>query len=205
MIELMNDIISKIEGTLADEKVRLPLKIGLPFIPVVGSHLETMYKHFLESWDRRKLNEKIDDANAKQVELATHAVFSALHCIKEAKSERILDILSNSLEKSIPNTDEAEDLINIVVELSENEAIVFGAIYKNLNSEENKKSNDMPKITTTSIKNIVPQYKDKIIFYLNRLQGKGLLEEDTGIWREEGKIYKSTMIGQQLFDTFHNS
>ena len=64
-------------------------------------------------------------------------------------------------------------------------------------------SNHVNFSTKDIVKNL-PDYNDTIDFYLNRLVGKGLLQEDTGaIYRQDGKIYQHTAIGWQLFKAFH--
>ena len=78
----------------------------------------------------KRIEEKFDEHDEKQVEIVKHAILSSLRCGHEAKIERILEILSGSLDKSLPIA-EAEDLMNLVVELSENEAIIFSKIYFN--------------------------------------------------------------------------
>ena len=141
----------------------------------------------------------------------------SLRCSHEAKIERILEILSGSLDKSLPIT-EAEDLMNLVIELSENEAIIFGEIYCSFSNrvEDIDRAKEVAgtnyvipgsnhvNFSTKDIVEKLPNYNATIDFYLNRLVGKGLLQEDTGaIYRQDGKMYRHTTIGWQLFEAFH--
>ena len=197
--------------------------------PVVGSIFNTLYsdivggiekknfQQFMIGYVDKRIEEKFDEHDEKQVEIVKHAILSSLRCGHEAKIERILEILSGSLDKSLPIA-EAEDLMNLVVELSENEAIIFSKIYFNFGDKvediDRAKevagndyvipgSNHVNFSTKDIVKNL-PNYNDTIDFYLNRLVGKGLLQEDTGaIYRQDGKIYQHTAIGWQLFKAFH--
>ena len=176
--------------------------------PVVGSIFNILYsdtvggmerknfQQFMIGYVNKKIDEKFDEHDEKQVEIVKHAILSSLRCSHEAKIERILEILSSSLDKSLPIA-EAEDLMNLVVELSENEAIVFREVYDNF-------SDNHTKFSVRNIIEYLPNYNDNIDFYLNRLVGKGLLQEDTGaIYRQDGKMYRHTTIGWQLFEAFH--
>lgn len=196
--------------------------------PVAGSAFNILYSGIVDGIEKenfqrfvigyidKKIDEKFDEHDKKQVEIVKHAVLSSLKCSHEAKIERILEILSGSLDKSL-SIDEAEDLMNLVVELSENEAIIFSKIYFNFGDKvediDRAKevagtdyvipgSNHVNFSTKDIVKNL-PNYNDTIDFYLNRLVGKGLLQENNRIIQSEpGKIYQFTAIGWQLFEAF---
>ena len=213
---MANNLINKAEGAFLefDKKCGKLLKLGaVTFstaigVPLAGSVFNTLYsdiiggiekknfQRFMIGYVGKEIDKKLDEHDEKQVEIVKHSILSSLRCSHEAKIERILEILSSSLDKSLPIA-EAEDLMNLVVELSENEAIVFREVYDNFSDNHTK----------FSVKNIIeylPNYNDNIDFYLNRLVGKGLLQEDTGaIYRQDGKMYRHTTIGWQLFEAFH--
>ena len=219
-IILENDLVTKAEKFLLelDKRCGKLLKLGSVAFstamgaPVAGSAFNILYSGIVDGIEKenfqrfvigyidKEIDEKFDEHDKKQVEIVKHAVLSSLKCSHEAKIERILEILSGSLDKSL-SIDEAEDLMNLVIELSENEAIIFREVYDNLGNRMHRKYD------TFSVKNIVelvPDYNNDIEFYLNRLVGKGLLQEETGaIYRRDGKIYQYTAIGWQLFKAFH--
>lgn len=234
---MKNGLVNKFEEFLLEinKKCGKILKLGSVGIstatgfPVVGSIFNTLYsdivggiekknfRQFMIGYVDKRIEEKFNEHDKKQVEIVKHAVLSSLKCSHEAKIERILEILSGSLDKSLPIA-EAEDLMNLVVELSENEAIIFRETYCNFGGEI--EDIDRPKeiagndyvipgsnhvnFSTKDIVKNLPNYNDTIDFYLNRLVGKGLLQEDTGaIYRRDGKIYQHTAIGWQLFKAFH--
>lgn len=234
---MKNGLVNKFEEFLLEinKKCGKNLKLGSVGIstatgfPVVGSIFNTLYsdivggiekknfRQFMIGYVDKRIEEKFNEHDKKQVEIVKHAVLSSLKCSHEAKIERILEILSGSLDKSLPIA-EAEDLMNLVVELSENEAIIFRETYCNFGGEI--EDIDRPKeiagndyvipgsnhvnFSTKDIVKNLPNYNDTIDFYLNRLVGKGLLQEDTGaIYRRDGKIYQHTAIGWQLFKAFH--
>ena len=234
---MLNSLVNKSKRILPEinKKYGKILKLGSLGIstatgfPVVGSIFNTLYsdivggiekknfQQFMIGYVDKRIEEKFDEHDEKQVEIVKHAVLSSLKCSHEAKIERILEILSGSLDKFLPIA-EAEDLMNLVVELSENEAIIFRETYCNFGGEI--EDIDRPKeiagndyvipgsnhvnFSTKDIVKNLPDYNDTIDFYLNRLVGKGLLQEDTGaIYRRDGKIYQHTAIGWQLFKAFH--
>ena len=234
---MKNGLVNKFEEYLLEinKKCGKILKLGSVGIstatgfPVVGSIFNTLYsdivggiekknfRQFMIGYVDKRIEEKFNEHDKKQVEIVKHAVLSSLKCSHEAKIERILEILSGSLDKSLPIA-EAEDLMNLVVELSENEAIIFRETYCNFGGKI--EDIDRPKeiagndyvipgsnhvnFSTKDIVKNLPNYNDTIDFYLNRLVGKGLLQEDTGaVYRRDGKIYQHTAIGWQLFKAFH--
>jgi len=236
-IILENDLVNKAEKFLLelDKRCGKLLKLGSVAFstaigaPVAGSAFNILYSGIVDGIEKenfqrfvigyidKEIDEKFDEHDKKQVEIVKHAILSSLRCGHEAKIERILEILSGSLDKSLPIA-EAEDLMNLVVELSENEAIIFRETYCNFGGEI--EDIDRPKeiagndyvipgsnhvnFSTKDIVKNLPDYNDTIDFYLNRLVGKGLLQEDTGaIYRRDGKIYQHTAIGWQLFKAFH--
>lgn len=234
---MLNILVNKSERILLEinKKCGKILKLGSLGIstatgfPVVGLIFNTLYsdivggiekknfQQFIIGYVDKRIEEKFDEHDEKQVEIVKHAILSSLRCGHEAKIERILKILSGSLDKSLPIA-EAEDLMNLVVELSENEAIIFSKIYFNFGDKvediDRAKevagtdyvipgSNHVNFSTKDIVKNL-PNYNDTIDFYLNRLVGKGLLQEDTGvIYRRDGKFYQRTAIGWKLFKAFH--
>ena len=198
-------------------------------VPVVGSILNILYsdtvggierknfQQFMIGYVDKRIEEKFDEHDEKQVEIVKHAVLSSLKCSHEAKIERILEILSGSLDKSLPIA-EAEDLMNLVVELSENEAVIFSEIYCSFGNkiEDIDRAKEVAgtdyvipgsnhvNFSTKDIVEILPNYNNTIDFYLNRLVGKGLLQENNRIiYGQAGKIYQHTAIGWQLFKAFH--
>ena len=201
-----------------DKKIGKLLRLGAITVstalsvPAVGAMFNVMYNGiiggiekknfqiFIEDYVNKNIEEKFDENNQKHVELIKHAVLSSLKCSHEAKIKRIVDILSNSLEKSNLSENEGEDLINIVAELSENEAIIFNEIYKNYSTIDIKED---IRIYVSEVIKIVPKYNDNIEFYMYRLMGKGLLREVDMILRGGQKIYNLTSMGYQLFNTFH--
>ena len=193
--------IEKIKSIVMDNSIRdLVIRLNILSIPLVGSHLDAIYTHFENGFKEKHLIEKINVNNERQVELLTHAWQSVLRCDKIVKAEKILDILSDTFDKRNISERTAEDLINLVIELSENEAIIFTEIYKTYSTIDTKKD---IRIYVSEVTKIVPEYNDNIDFYMYRLMGKGLLREVDVILRGGQKIYNLTSIGYQLFNTFH--
>lgn len=160
---------------------------------------------FMECWVSRKLDEKIEENNKENEELLTHAILRAIKCSHEAQIERITDIIASDF---IKNNLLKEDLINIVAELSENEAIVFNKIYNvhkdNMNDYLAEQGVYARKELTFNeigkLSNIPTQL---LPFYLNRLVAKGLLLEDTqGRFASNDKFYNYTQLGKDLFEAF---
>ena len=212
--------IEKIKSIVIDNSIRdLVIRLNILSIPLVGSHLDAIYTHFENRFKEKHLIEKINGNHERQVELLTHAWQSVLRCDKLVKAERILDILSDTFEKRNLSETTAEDVINLVVELSENEAIVFREIYDKLGSQ-NLDTKDYPEtnlpfgeggvashhnIKIIDIQKILPQYSNNLAYYVNRLIGKGLLREADITTMGSGKIYWHTLMGYQLFNTFKKS
>lgn len=218
---LENITVTRFEENLIkfDKKYGKLFRIITLSIPELGSHIDAIYSglignierknliHFIQGWVRKELDDYFDENNKRQVELITHAILKSLRCSKEAQIERILDVLSSNEKNNSVLADEAEDLINIIAELSESEAYIFTEIYKmNDDLKERQAVTSISTyidITTEDIIQKMPAYKDTITFYLNRLVGKGLLQESEVVYRREGKPYWYTEMGWRLFNTFH--
>ena len=169
--------------------------------------------NFIMGWVNREMDEKLDENNKKQVQLVTHAVLKSLRCSHDAKVERILDILCGAITKQV--TYDCEDLINIMAELSENEAIILREIYTKAPTFDTKDNPDVNialeygmdisqkvKLRMYDIIKLVPQYNDTLYFYLNRLVGYGLLVQGTEMLHGgDGRFYSHTEMGCRLFST----
>ena len=185
---------------------------------IVGNIERKNLIQMLQGWVERELDRLFNEKSIEHIRLVKHSILASLRCSHEAKIERILDILSDSLKKNVSSEIPAEDLINVVVELTENEAIIFREIYDKFGTENEKKDYiDRSKVFQNGVDStfhinikvddiikLVPEYSSTMAYYLNRLVGKGLLQEDTySIPRGADKLYQHTAIGWQLFETFH--
>ena len=189
------------KSIVIDDSIKdLITRLSILSVPIIGSHLEAIYTHFKNGFKEKHLIEKINVNNERQVELLTHAWQSVFRCDKIIKAEKILDILSDTFDKRNISERTAEDLINLVIELSENEAIIFTEIYKNYSTIDKKED---IRIYVSEVIKIVPEYNDSIEFYMYRLMGKGLLREVDAFLMGGQKIYNLTSMGYQLFNTFH--
>ena len=186
------------------------LSIPLPCVnmiyeDIVGNIEKKQIIKFMEGWVLRKLDEKFEENNKESKELLTHAVLKTIQCSHEAQIERIIDIIASD---SIQDNLLKEDLISIVAELSENEAIVFNMVYDvhkdNINDYLAEKGVYAKKeITFNEIEELYNISSQLLPLYLNRLVAKGLLLEDTrGRFSSNDKFYNYTQLGKDLFEAF---
>jgi len=205
-------------------------------VPVVS----TMYNSIIGGIEKRNLlvlienlidkkiveyinNNELDDE--KWSELLQHAILKTLRCSKVGQIKQIANILSGKCSSKIETFNDAEDLINIVSELSENEANVLGQIYdifkKKTKAKEEIKSRRHPgEITVTvfdmyvtwaEIESELPAFKERLDFFIGRLEGKGLIKEklsvthaDIGNADDGNKKYIVTFTGNMLFRSINN-
>ena len=210
-----------------DKKAGKLFKLLSPSLPIIGPYMNTIYTsivgniekknlcNFIMGWVNRELDEKFDEQNTKQVQLVTHAVLKSIRCSHNAKIERILDILCGAFTKQV--TYDCEDLINIMAELSENEAIILRDIYIKAPKFDTKDNPDVNialeygmdisrkvKLYMHDIIKLVPQYNDTLYFYLNRLVGYGLLMQGQEMLHGgDGRFYSHTEMGCRLFSTLN--
>ena len=178
-------------------------KIVVEGIPIVGSiyngvvgNLEkrSLLVSISEIVDRR-IDEKINFNNKEEMEFFTHVIFKSIRCSKESQIKRIIDILQGKYDGTIESFNDAEDLINIVSELSENEARCLFEAYDAL-KDTGKKA-----ISGEDIKNIP---EDQSEYLLTRLAGKALLKIDTAfqpIFGGGETNFSSTKVGGIIFST----
>ncbi len=177
----------------------------------------------LEDIIDRKLVEKLKEIKADENEwnvLIKHAYIEIVRCTKEGQIHRIIDILEGKFDGKINSFNDAEDLINIVSELSENEAETLSKIYE---IYRNKFDNfavsgvaipggsDIRDKITISQKEIVmkvSKLRNIVDFILGRLTGKGLIKEKAistyGDMSNNPKEYHITYVGELLFKSLKN-
>ncbi len=195
-------------------------------IPIVN----TVYNDIITGIEKRNLlvfiNALIDKKitnfiNNKEVDenqwaiLLQHATLKSLRCSKEGQIKQIVNILQGKCDGKIDSFNEAEDLINIISELSENEAIIMAKVYKKVMLGVNGIPNDYSLInkgelgvvntyrffSEETILKIIPNYNKSLRFYLERLKGKGLLQEkEIRTYNDlDKKSYRFTYMGIKLF------
>lgn len=177
----------------------LPSPVVAVFDSVRDQIKERNWKIFIKEYMDKSLNEKFDRDNQAHCEIVIHAVMKALDSSHEAKIVRISEMLSQALN----NPEElrrAEDFINIISELSENEAICFGEIYREFAvhpSDEEDSDKDLKNYGEDVIKNME---RDDRVYLLGRLAGKGLIRERTmSTWEYSGGDFYSTNMGKKLY------
>ncbi|WP_196603442.1 hypothetical protein [Pectinatus haikarae] len=175
--------------------------------------------YLAEAWADKNLDEKFDEGNNAQVELVTHAVFKAIRCSKKKQIYRIADILNGNFSNQL-GYDDAEDCINIISELSENEAIILFKIYNSFRSQDSPdyskpltkpfemSINQFELLDESNLIRIVPEFSDNLNFFLGRLSGKGLLKEELSLEIQHNNIkrqYKRTYTGRMIFNAISDS
>ena len=107
------------------------------------------------------------------------------------------------LSQALGNSEElrrAEAFIDIISELSENEAICFGEIYREFAvhpSDDEDPGKDLKNYGEDVIKNME---RDDRVYLLGRLAGKGLIRERTmSSWEYNGGDFYSTNMGKKLY------
>lgn len=197
-------------------------------IPVVNM----IYNDIVAGIEKRNLlvfinaliDKKITDfINSNEVDdnqwtiLLHHATLKALRCSKEGQIKQIINILQGKCENKIESFNEAEDLINIISELSEDEAMIMAKIYGKIMFGVNGIPNDYELIkpgeagvvnayrffSEQTLLNSVPNYNKSLRFYIERLKGKGLLQEKSveTYGDLEEKSYRFTYMGMKLFQS----
>lgn len=182
---------------------------------------------WIKKYIDKNIEELIDVDNMKMQELIKYTIMKSARCLKEAQVERIMDVLHATLKGYISSYAEAENYIDIISELNENEAVLFVQIY--MNSDVESSENEFNESTENIFKNI-PLYTRT--YLLNRLEGKGLLssgpaiasdeevkemfdniDENNCVCNSEGrenecrmivnrKMYSRTEFGKRLFQSF---
>ena len=92
-------------------------------------------KVFIEQCTEKAIVDKLEQNEKNQFYLVMHAMMKAAECSHDAKIVRISEVLSYALDHPKEMVC-AEDFINIVCELSENEAACFGKIYRALETKD---------------------------------------------------------------------
>ena len=154
---------------------------------------------FAKECAEQAVEEKFNQHNQKHCELVMYAVMKVMDCSHEAKIVRITEVLSRALSNSEELLN-AEDFINIISELSENEAICFGEIYREFTlhpSDEEGSKKEILNYGEDVIKNID---RGDRIFLFGRLAGKGLIYEDTATrFDYMGGRFCPTSVGEKLY------
>lgn len=182
--------------------------IGIPVVNMMLSELvggieRRKLLEFQQIWNENNLDVELDENNKSQVELVEHAILKSIRCSKEGQIRKIIAILKGSFEGNIISVNDAEDLINIVSELSENEAKclvevynVFGKMPEPTKVNEEKGIKDYGRGTIHGVS------ENQRVFLLNRLAGKGLVREKTGAsFGYAGGTFLSTAMGETLFNS----
>lgn len=154
-------------------------------------------KRFMQEYYDRKIEDRLDKHDAKQMEILRLALLSALPCKKEDRIADIVAILLGVCQKQIEPL-EGEDLINVVAELSDNEAMLLREAYRVF---EEKERNGQPCYLRDYGDQELPHIDRGMREYiLRRLSSKGLLYLETGaIFENDGKTFLPTIIGRKLF------
>ena len=154
---------------------------------------------FAKECAEQAVEEKFNQHNQKHCELVMCAVMKIMDCSHEAKIVRITEVLSRALSNSEELLN-AEDFINIISELSENEAICFGEIYREFTlhpSDEEEPERDLKNYGEEIATNIE---RDDRVYLFGRLAGKGLIRERTmSTWDYQGGDFYATRIGEKLY------
>ena len=207
--------------SIASSKVGKIIKLfgeGTPYLNtvytgIVGGIEKKNLIIFMQDWSEKYLDEKIDEKNKQQAELVAHAVLKSIRCAHDKQVKEIINILANAFDGKIETYADADDLINIITELSTNEAVVLKNIYdivysKKENQERRKKSGELTIIVNDAYADVaeitaeVKCLKNRMSFYVGRLVGKGLIVEkgnqtidDIG---SEITKYTVTQVGDML-------
>lgn len=178
IIEIYNKPISKI--------LRFWLLMGNTVFPPL-SILSYVADDIIHNIENKKVQELIVELKNRQMnmedflnkveqsqeweELVQHAVVKAIRCSKQQQIRLIVDILQGKYEADNENSmsfGDAEDLINIVSELSTNEAQCLREIYQYCNNNQNDD------FTYKDMHSDI----DKTMFWVGRLNGKGLIRKN---------------------------
>lgn len=213
MENLKKENLSTIEKRILkfnDSKLSKIMKVGVEILGVpclnmvyseiVGGIERKKLLTFQQIWDENDLDFELDENNKSQVELVEHAILKSVRCSKEGQIRKIIAILKSSFKGNIISVNDAEDLINVISELSENEAVCLAKIYKVF---ENIKGNK--EIKKYGEKDIIDIPQDKKVYLFNRLAGKGLIYEKTGaIYDYAGGDFFPTKLGETLFKSIQS-
>ena len=173
---------------------------AVPFLDYIRDRVrERNLKVLVEQCSLKSIAEKFDKDNQAHCEIVMHAVMKALDSSHEAKIVRISEMLSQALGNS-EELRRAEAFIDIISELSENEAICFGEIYREFAvhpSDDEDQGKDLKNYGEDVIKNME---RDDRVYLLGRLAGKGLIRERTmSSWEYNGGDFYSTNMGKKLY------
>ena len=127
---------------------------------------------FLEELKNSDVEENINPEKEEDNEIFGYAMDKALSAGKPSQIRAIVKILSAKTKDSISYS-EAEDLMNIVSELSESEAMVLQKIHSEL---ERRVKSEIDSIKYDDLK-VADIPSDRMDYLLNRLVGKGLLRQ----------------------------
>lgn len=183
------------------------LRAAASQIPIVGG-IDSLYSDFVKEIEEKNfiiyiralidknILERIDQL--KETEewnvLLEHGAIKSFRCSKNGQIHKIVDILKGKLDGEIESFNDAEDLINIISELSESEGKCLFEAYRNL------RNNNLLKNNGEDIKNIPVDQRE---FLLIRLVGKGLLKIDPASQPVSGCVtdFSPTNMGKKLFST----
>jgi len=212
-------IISSIDSSKVGKIIKLFWE-GTPYLNtmytgIVGRIEKKNLIIFMQEWCEKCLDEKIDENNKQQTELIAHAVLKSIRCSHDEQIHRIINVLINRFNGYIESYDDAEDIINIISEMSVNEAVVLKTIYDIILEKQNaqekcKKTVGISVVATDVYADIsrisakTGRLGSKIDFYMGRLLGKGLIrekrDETWGGVGSDAKWYVSTEVGKMLID-----
>jgi len=197
--------------------------VNIVYSGIVGGIEKKKLLLFLDAWMNKKIDDRFDENDHQQIELMNHGILKSLRCNKDGQIQQIVNILNWKYQDEIESFNDAEDLINIVSELSGNEARVLERIYaifkgKIAVEEEKKARKPRGQITVTKrgtiyvsqaeIESEISAFKERLDFFLGRLEGKGLIKEkslDTfDDLDNEAKKYIVTFTGNMLFQSLNN-
>lgn len=158
-----------------------------------------LLKEYIDS----RIDEKINPDDSRMKELIYQAFLSASRCHTEKQIRRINDILCSKAKKEILSYDDAEDYINVISELSTDEAVFLVAIYQWFKSKHKLMRKDASAMD-------VPH--EKVDYFLNRLEAKGLIrsepldmDEDNNIIIDNAKTYFPTEFGKKFFQSLRTN
>lgn len=167
---------------------KFPLIATLSFDPTITAGIGMLYvagegiinqiemqnmKTFLQEYINRKFDDYVDPKDQSERELLIHAIMKSLRCSKESQIKRIADIVQEALENDKFQINEAEDFINVVSELSENEAVLLTKCYNYIMTNPS-----YPKFTIENKEIFEGLTLNSCDYLLNRLEGKGLLNSE---------------------------
>jgi hypothetical protein len=184
--------------------LKLVLSVGVPVaVPVfdyASSRIkEARMKVFIEQCTEKAIVDKLGQNEKNQFYLVMHAMMKAAECSHDAKIVRISEVLSYALDHPKEMVC-AEDFINIVCELSENEAACFGKIYRALETKDPDDDSNKKIIADYGADIIRDVDLDDRIFLFSRLAGKGLIRQDTATkFSNFGTNFYTTKIGEKLY------